>query len=32
MERLAAERGIDISRAGLNELDLLWEEAKGAEE
>lgn len=32
MERLAAERGIDISRAGLNELDRLWEEAKGAEE
>lgn len=28
MESLAAERGIDISTAGLEELDRLWEEAK----
>ncbi|HEU5218338.1 MAG TPA: nucleoside triphosphate pyrophosphohydrolase [Gemmatimonadales bacterium] len=28
VERLAAERGIDIHTAGLTELDRLWEEAK----
>jgi MazG family protein len=28
IERLAAERGIEISSAGLEELDRLWEEAK----
>ncbi|GIW51291.1 MAG: nucleoside triphosphate pyrophosphohydrolase [Gemmatimonadales bacterium] len=28
MERLAAERGIDISTAGLETLDRLWEETK----
>jgi uncharacterized protein YabN with tetrapyrrole methylase and pyrophosphatase domain len=28
IERLAAERGIDIHTAGLSALDLLWDEAK----
>ena len=28
IEALAAERGIDVARAGLNKLDELWEEAK----
>jgi uncharacterized protein YabN with tetrapyrrole methylase and pyrophosphatase domain len=28
IERLAAERGIDIHTAGLEALDKLWEEAK----
>jgi uncharacterized protein YabN with tetrapyrrole methylase and pyrophosphatase domain len=33
MERLAAERGIEMTEAGLAELDLLWDEVKlqGAE-
>lgn len=31
MERLAAERGLDLHRAGLEALDRLWEEAKGGE-
>jgi nucleoside triphosphate diphosphatase len=31
MERLARERGIDVSRAGLEKLDQLWDEAKRAE-
>jgi len=28
IERLAAERGIDVTAAGLTELDALWEEVK----
>jgi hypothetical protein len=28
VERLTEERGIDLARAELAELDLLWEEAK----
>ncbi len=28
MERLAAEQGIDLSAAGLEELDRIWEQAK----
>ncbi len=32
MELLAAERGIDISTAGLAQLDRLWEEAKAGSE
>jgi MazG family protein len=28
IEQLAAERGIDVGRAGLEKLDQLWEEAK----
>jgi uncharacterized protein YabN with tetrapyrrole methylase and pyrophosphatase domain len=28
VETLAAERGIDIARAGLDVLDQLWEETK----
>jgi len=32
VERLAAERGLDIHTAGLEALDRLWEEAKTAEE
>jgi hypothetical protein len=31
MERLAAERGIDVHAAGLKALDGLWEEAKTME-
>jgi len=31
VERLAAERGVDIGRASLEQLDRLWEEAKAAE-
>jgi len=31
IERLAAERKIDVSTAGLEVLDRLWEEAKGGE-
>jgi MazG family protein len=31
IERLARERGIDVSRAGLETLDELWDEAKRAE-
>jgi uncharacterized protein YabN with tetrapyrrole methylase and pyrophosphatase domain len=31
MERLAAERGIEMHRAGLAELDALWSEAKAAD-
>jgi nucleoside triphosphate diphosphatase len=31
VERLAAERGIDVASAGLEVLDGLWEEAKRAE-
>lgn len=29
VERLAGERGVDVGRASLEELDALWEEAKG---
>jgi uncharacterized protein YabN with tetrapyrrole methylase and pyrophosphatase domain len=32
VERLAADRGLDIHTAGLEALDRLWEEAKAAEE
>jgi len=28
VERLAAERGVDMGRAGLEELDRLWDEVK----
>jgi MazG family protein len=31
IEVLASQRGIDVSRAGLEKLDLLWEEAKREE-
>jgi len=31
IERLAKERGIDVSHAGLEKLDELWDEAKRAE-
>lgn len=31
VERLAAERGLDLRRLGLPELDELWEEAKAGE-
>lgn len=31
VERLAAERGIDVAAAGLDVLDALWDEAKAAE-
>lgn len=31
LERLAAERGIELGEASLEELDRLWEEVKGAE-
>lgn len=31
IERLAAERGMDVNTAGLEALDRLWEEVKGAE-
>ena len=31
MERLAAERGIDVSSAGLEVLDGLWDEVKTSE-
>jgi MazG family protein len=31
IERLAKERGIDVSQAGLEKLDELWDEAKRAE-
>lgn len=31
IEKLAKERGIDVSQAGLEKLDELWEEAKRAE-
>jgi MazG family protein len=31
IERLAKERGIDVSKAGLEKLDELWDEAKRAE-
>jgi nucleoside triphosphate diphosphatase len=31
IERLAKERGIDVSNAGLEKLDALWDEAKRAE-
>jgi MazG family protein len=31
IEALAAARGIDVKRAGLAALDLLWDEVKGAE-
>ena len=29
VERLAAERGLDVKSAGLEKLDALWDEAKG---
>jgi len=31
VERLAAERGVDVGRASLDELDRLWDEVKAAE-
>ena len=31
IERLAAERGIEVGRAGLEALDRLWDEVKMAE-
>ncbi len=31
IERLAAERGIDVNTAGLEQLDLLWDEVKAGE-
>jgi uncharacterized protein YabN with tetrapyrrole methylase and pyrophosphatase domain len=31
VERLAAERGVDVGTAGLEALDRLWDEAKAAE-
>jgi uncharacterized protein YabN with tetrapyrrole methylase and pyrophosphatase domain len=31
IEKLAAERGIDVAHAGLEALDELWDEAKRAE-
>jgi uncharacterized protein YabN with tetrapyrrole methylase and pyrophosphatase domain len=31
MEQLAERRGIEIGRAGLEELDRLWEEVKSVE-
>jgi MazG family protein len=31
VERLAVQRGVDIHAAGLEELDVLWEEAKTAD-
>jgi uncharacterized protein YabN with tetrapyrrole methylase and pyrophosphatase domain len=31
VERLAAERGVDIGRASLEQLDRLWDETKAAE-
>jgi uncharacterized protein YabN with tetrapyrrole methylase and pyrophosphatase domain len=31
VEQLAAERGVDVHSAGLEELDRLWEEVKAAE-
>jgi MazG family protein len=31
IEKLAKERGIDVSQAGLEKLDALWDEAKRAE-
>jgi len=31
VERLAAERGVDIGRANLEQLDRLWDETKAAE-
>lgn len=31
MEELAAQRGLELSRLGLADLDALWEEAKAAE-
>ena len=31
VERLAAERGLEIGRASLEELDKLWEETKATE-
>jgi MazG family protein len=31
VERMAKERGIDVTHAGLEKLDEMWEEAKGSE-
>src|SRR2546427_6445717 len=31
VERLAAERGVDVGRASLEQLDRLWEEAKASD-
>jgi uncharacterized protein YabN with tetrapyrrole methylase and pyrophosphatase domain len=31
IEQLAAQRGIDVKSAGLEQLDALWDEAKGEE-
>jgi uncharacterized protein YabN with tetrapyrrole methylase and pyrophosphatase domain len=31
IEKMAAERGIDVPHAGLEKLDALWAEAKRAE-
>lgn len=32
IERLAAERGVDVANAGLEVLDGMWEEVKGSEQ
>jgi uncharacterized protein YabN with tetrapyrrole methylase and pyrophosphatase domain len=32
VERLAAERGLDVTSAGLEALDRLWDEVKTREE
>src|SRR5579884_2531303 len=31
LERLAAQRGVDVARAGLDALDRLWDEVKARE-
>ena len=31
MEELAVARGVEIGRAGIEELDRLWDEVKGTE-
>lgn len=31
LEQLAAQRGLDVASAGLEKLDVLWDEAKGEE-
>ncbi len=31
LEQLAAQRGLDVASAGLEKLDILWDEAKGEE-
>jgi uncharacterized protein YabN with tetrapyrrole methylase and pyrophosphatase domain len=32
VERLASERGLELGRATLTELDAIWDEVKGGEE